>query len=129
MVVPVAQNGLQFHVDNYACTDSMFFGFWAKGYYCYVNGGGPRGRSIHCEVPRARQRVQGREAWVVPLPVQANPYYDGSFALRSWGILSDEGIWLIPPVYDEPMMFKDGVAEVSQYGRHFKINEKGAFVE
>ncbi len=129
MVVPAAQPSMQFRVDDFVCSDSLFFGFSLTSYYCYANGG-DLGRSIYCSGRGLdAQKVQEKLAWTVPLPAASNPYDVSCAAMRSWGILSDGGIWLIPPDYDAPITFEDGIAVVSRYGQRYKINETGERVE
>ena len=49
--------------------------------------------------------------------------------IHTWGILGENGEWLILPIFDAPFGFQDGFAEVMYYGQKRKINEKGEFVE
>ena len=55
--------------------------------------------------------------------------FKGSFwfgeAVHGWGMFGTNGQWLIPPIFDAPFVFKNGVAEVYYYGQKFKINEQG----
>jgi hypothetical protein len=49
--------------------------------------------------------------------------------LRNWGIMGENGQWLIEPKFDAPFYFQDGIADVVYYGQKRKINEKGEFME
>lgn len=48
---------------------------------------------------------------------------------RNWGVYGGNFRWLIPPIYDEPIRFVNGVAEVTTYGKRQRINEKGQVLE
>ncbi len=49
--------------------------------------------------------------------------------LTTWGMIDEVGHWVIPPKFDAPFHFENGIAEVIYYGQKRKINEKGEFVE
>jgi hypothetical protein len=55
--------------------------------------------------------------------------FQHSDKFTNWGVLGTNGQWLIPPQYDEPIHFKNGVADVVYYGQKRKINEKGEFIQ
>lgn len=72
--------------------------------------------------------VLGKEGFCLPDFNQAN---DSVLCndLRLYGIFGLNGHWLIPPRYDAPFTFQQGVADVILAGQHRKINELGEFVE
>ena len=49
--------------------------------------------------------------------------------MRNWGILGQNGQWIVEPKFDEAFRFHNGFADVLYYGEKRKINEKGEFVE
>lgn len=48
---------------------------------------------------------------------------------QNWGVFAGNGRWVIPPIYDLPFTFVNGIAEVQYYGRTLKINENGEEVK
>ena len=48
---------------------------------------------------------------------------------HNWGMVNSEGAWVIPPIYDGPFYFEDGLAVVTYYGEKRVINLKGEVVE
>lgn len=48
---------------------------------------------------------------------------------RDWGMVDTLGNWIIPPIYDQWFIFKDGVAEVLRYGVRFMIDRNGNRVD
>lgn len=55
--------------------------------------------------------------------------HEGAFNRRDWGMVDTLGNWIIPPIYDNWFIFKNGVAEVSRYGEKFRIDRNGNRVD
>jgi hypothetical protein len=95
------------------------------------------GRQLHPEngfnaqcwrVDGTPETVQGISAYCLPDFQNASSTISCD-SLHAYGMFGFNGHWLIPPQYDTPFTFVNGVAEVSQNGNRRKINEKGEFVD
>jgi hypothetical protein len=49
--------------------------------------------------------------------------------LHYWGIIDDDGQWIVEPKFDMPFKFENGRAIVSYYGLIRTINSKGEFLD
>jgi hypothetical protein len=88
-----------------------------------IDGVSPFGKSAF-----PTQTVNGLSAICVPRTPRESGYLNVS-ELRAWGMLGENGKWLIEPTFDQPFRFQDGMAEVTYYGQRRKINESGEFVD
>lgn len=74
------------------------------------------------------QQVDGKTAFCILDNLDRMPYWVDKETARFWGLLGSNGQWIIPPMFDEPFTFKNGVATVVKYGVVFQINEQGEFL-
>jgi hypothetical protein len=88
-----------------------------------MDGVSPFGQSAY-----PTQTVQGLSAICLPLTPRESGHLHIS-ELRSWGMLGENGKWVIEPQFDAPFTFKNGFAEVLYYGQRRKINVSGEFVD
>ncbi|MFN8394578.1 MAG: hypothetical protein U0176_07905 [Bacteroidia bacterium] len=73
--------------------------------------------------------VQGKKAYCLPKYVPGLETYSPRKSLYNWGMMGEDGQWLITPEFARPFTFIDGCAEVIHHGKNAKINEKGEVVE
>lgn len=74
------------------------------------------------------QQVAGQTAFCILDNLDQLPYWVTQETARFWGLLGSNGQWIIPPMFDEPFTFKNGVATVVKYGVVYRINEQGEFL-
>jgi hypothetical protein len=76
-----------------------------------------------------RQIVQNQEAYCAPDYIPKFNHLGEENPYRNWGMLGTNGKWIVPPIFDAPFKFVNGLAEVLYYGQKHKINEKGEFIK
>jgi hypothetical protein len=74
---------------------------------------------------------KGGLAWSLPGydPVDGKIDIPLGEQIHNWGVFAGNGRWVIQPIYDLPVKFVNGIAEVRYYGKPLKINENGETVE
>ncbi len=95
------------------------------------------GRQLHPEngFDARCWNVDGPPATVQGMPAHCLPDFQAAHdsvscdSVRAWGMFGHNGHWLVPPQYDAPFQFENGVAEVVYDGQKRKINERGEFVD
>jgi hypothetical protein len=126
------QGDEDFGIDRYFCGDSILV-IWGHGWSGIYNShdsvltvsGGE-----DCQISAVQHQVQGMIAFCVSPPFKKTKgVYVNCKDLVAWGMIGENGKWLIPAIFDAPFEFQNGVAEVIYYGQKRKINEKGEFVE
>lgn len=75
------------------------------------------------------QQVAGQTAFCILDNLGRLPLWVDKETSRFWGLLGSNGQWIIPPMFDEPFIFENGLAKVKRYGQDFVINEQGAVVK
>lgn len=124
--------GEEFALKQHFCGDSIVV-LWSNGWsniysadrhLLAINQG------ADCQISRNIQQVQGMRAFcIAPLYERIPGVQINCKEVAAWGILGENGKWLVPAEFDTPFEFHEGVAEVLHYGKKRKINEKGEFLE
>lgn len=118
------------NVFNCICSDSMRFVLYPNGVICYDLQDQEILRT-NC-IDRDRWKIDtllSTAAVCASIAHQRMPRWVPCQEIHEWGMYGGSGRWLIPPIFDGPFHFQNGMAEVLYYGQQRKINEKGAFVE
>jgi hypothetical protein len=80
-------------------------------------------------LPPYSTSIQGISAYCLTSTSPSPNIFIYDWRVHYWGMLGTNGKWLIEPLFDDPFVFQNGIADVLYYGQKRKINEKGEFVE